>query len=484
MPKRPFPVGFIFIALATLSLLVIFGIRGPEGRHPNSAIPKPKEGVPFLYVETATPAILSSILQAAFALDRVGSDGRESLPFIRRILENSEEAAALITLEGRALQLQLSARSSRDALYPITENSGRSDSLSTVAGPPTYKAKGGIVMFTTIAERIADMERAQDDPSLSFKSATELDRTAPNRLLLSDGGFLSGTGSIEGLPTTKGALLLSAGWREEADGGIMEWKIHGLSSILPPSVLQSLEMVEWGTNISFPEPLVAALGFNIPSLHDGSFIRQNYDDLLEPLVAYRRWVDEIFPGPCVLSLSGRSKFLVFSLPGFLIELPGRGARGMDFVDYLWNKEWKSLVPGVEKLEGFKSGGTAVIPFSILAAANSDTVRLGLIDRDALKQEKFHPIGHYAPSLAELEEAIFWGYIDLEKFAVAMRTLSMTGRMAGKIGMNVKASASSILMITDLLEGLGTVALLMTGPGEGMLEWARPAITGAGKHGGR
>lgn len=484
MLKRSFPVGFIFLVLVTLSVLVLFGIRGPEGRHPKSAIPRPKEGVPFLYVETADSATLSSILQAAFALDRGGSFGRESLPLIRRILENSCEAAALITLEGRALQLQLSARSSRDALYPITENSGRGESLSPVAGSPAYKVRGGIVLFATAAERIADMDRALDDPSLSFKSATELDRTAPNRLLLSDGGFISSTGSIEGLPTTKGALLLSAGWREESDGGIMEWKIHGLSSILPPSVLQSLERANWGTDISFPEPLVAALGVNFPTLPEGRFIRENYDGLLEPLAAYRRWIDEIFPGPCVFSLSGRSKFLVFSLPGFLMELPGRGTKGMEFVDYLWNKEWKSLVPGVEKLEGFQSGGTAVIPFSILAAANSDTLRLGLIDREALKQERFHPIGHYAPGLANLDEAISWGYVDLEKFAVAMRTLSMTGRMAGKIGMNIKSGASSILTVTDLLEGLGTVALLMTGPGEGMLEWARPDGTRAGKHGRR
>lgn len=471
MMKKPTPIRLTSLILAVASVVLLYAVQGPEGRRPASAIPRPKEGTPFLYFETANASSLPDLLKAAAAF-RWEDDDR--LRRLSALLNNSREAAGLITVEKNLFHLQLAVKMSRDFEGPPM------DSDTDLAAPYLYggdeaplycDAKGGITMFATRYDKLQEMGRILDDRSRTFKNAPELDRRSSNRLLISDGGYLSGIASIQGLPASKGTVYLSAAWHEGSRGGGIKWKIYGLSGVLPQGVLKRFKKASWCGEICFPEPLVAAIGVNIPELPDSSGL-MNAEGLLSPFGASVEKIGKMLPGPCVLSLSGRSKFLVFSLPGLLMELPGRGQGGMDFIDQFWRTERGNLVPEVEKLEGFPSGGTSLIPFSILAAANPQTVRLGLIDRDALKSDNHHHIGYYAPSLSGLKEAFLWGYVDLEKFDTALKALLRTGRVAGKMGMDIKMSATSLLMITDLLEGVKSIVMLMTGPGEGMLEWTR------------
>ena len=75
------------------------------------------------------------------------------------------------------------------------------------------------------------LERQAEPIDIAWK----LERRWPNHIFFSDGGFFSGIASMEGLPAAKENLLVTAAWRDEDDGGRMEWHLEGLDTIFPPS---------------------------------------------------------------------------------------------------------------------------------------------------------------------------------------------------------------------------------------------------------
>jgi len=490
MRKGLISSGVLIAAFFLLIIMALYGDRGPEGRHPFSAIPEPANGALFLYFEGKNTEEFLPLSRTAAKIGGRRTRAFKALSVLSPLFESAGETAALLTWEGNSVHFFMSAKLQQETTHALAEGrfpreaAGKLRDISlheTSPGlfvvqrngmplPLHFGVRGGISLFASSQEKVERMIVALEKQTHSIDNFRKIEQRWPNHILFSDGGLLSGVASMEGLPATKGNLIISAAWRKEASEGRMEWRIEGLSEIFPPSFVEGLRSVRLDDGHSFPEPLVAAAGFNIPDGISAFFDHERFGNLREHWDNGDKLFREVLPGPCILSLCGSSKFLVFSLPGILLGLPERGWRGEAFVDRFWKREWSALVPGIEKIDAFPMGGTTAIPFSILAAANFRILQLGLIDRDALRHERFRPLREYAPTLENRENVFFWAYLDIPKIASALQNLAKTGRMAEKMGKNLRMSPNALFQAAKALEGLGTLTVVMPVPGEGFLEW--------------
>ena len=492
MRKGGVSPGVLLAGVVLFLITALYGGRGPEGRHPSDALPLPAEGTLFLHYEGTKASGLSPLLKAMATVGGERAPTLDALFFVPPLFLNAGETAALLAWEENALHFYMAARLPKEHTQAISEGvfpKGIAPTLTGVSlqevSPGIFGVRrknedlslfisvnGGITLFASSPEKMSRMALTLERQAEPIDIAWKLERRWPNHIFFSDGGFFSGIASMEGLPAAKENLLVTAAWRDEDDGGRMEWHLEGLDTIFPPSLLKEFRKAHWGGRYTFPEPLVAAVGFTIPErfaafLEDGRMseafgLWENADELIKGLLA----------GPCILSLCGSSKFLVYSLPGVLLQLPERGREGETFAEAFWKKEWSSLVPGVEKLDGFPVGGTTAIPFSIVAAANFRMLQLGLIDRDALRHERFRSIYDYAPLLSDIENAFFWSYLDIPKIASALQDLAKIGQVAAKMGKNLRVSPNALFQAADALKEMGGVTIVMPAPEEGFLEWRK------------
>lgn len=491
--------GILIAGLVFLFITVLYAGRGPEGRHPAEALPRPVEGTLFLYYEGTSVSGFSPLLKATMEIGGKRSSALDALSVVAPFFENNGETAVLLAWEENALHLYMAARLPVEytkAIYEGVIPKGIKPTLNGVVlqevSPGIFVVRrgneelplfisinGGITLFASSPEKMNRMALTLERQAESIDIAWQLEQRWPNHLIFSDGGLFSGVASMEGLPAAKESLLVTAAWRNDSDGGRMKWNLDGLDSIFPPSLLKELRDAYWRGGYSFPEPLVAAAGFTIPDRFS-DFLNAGVSEVLGQSGNEDELTKRLLAGPCILSLCGSSKFLVYSLPGILLQLPERGKEGEQFIEAFWKKEWSALVPGVEKIDGFPVGGTTAIPFSIVAAANFRMLQLGLIDRDALRHERFRPFEDYASMLLENENAFFWSYLDIPKIASALQDLAKIGQVAAKMGKNLHVSPNTLFRAAETLKEMGVVRIVMPSPEEGCLEWRKSKDAGKAK----
>ncbi len=481
--------GLVFAVTSIVIAYTVYNALGPEGSRMSSFIPSPPEDAPFLYLEhSAASAVLPVVGAAADVLAERGVPS-DWVSLLTPMLDEAGETAALLTYSKFGVHLHLAARIRTGAGSPSANvlqelaDSRQGDSpalvrteddevfaLTTESGGDGLFvcADRGVVMVSSTCDGLRRMGLALRKMLEPIEPPPSRGRTWPGRILLSDGGLISSLASIEGLPVEKERVTVSAAWRERAGGGEMRWIIDGLPEVFRGQLDSPLDE-DLGANCEFPEPLVAAAGFILPETLFKTWKTSNAAVFLqERLGDSFNYLEELIPGPCVLSLCGTGKFLLFSIPGILLELPGRGVKGMEFADQFWTGYLGSQVPMVEKAPGYPSGGASSIPFSILAAANPGVLKLGLIEGEALKPGRTRPLCDYAGELEDVRGAFFWAFLDVEQALFAMRGLARTIKDAGKVVTGLESG--SITRASRLLESLGTLTLVMPTPAGGRLEW--------------
>ena len=490
-------------ALALAAMLFSLAGSVPEGKKLPAAIPLPGEGVPFLFIEARGDSF-SSLPPTSLP----GESGKAA-PVLRGLrslfpfLAKAEETAVLFSLkEGRPFVdgvLRFGGDESESiagGVVPETWNSplragevsGDIPGLFELKGGPSplfplyFCGRDGVTLVGSAPERVHAMIALLEKGTGGINVSWSVEKRWPNHFLFFDGGLASHFASEEGIPVEPGGISVTAAWRGDRSGGRLKWETDGLEIFSSPGMPAKISPVTWDDRFLAPEPFIASFGISLPEIPAPLFRKAGAGEwsLSETVGIGGKELNELSAGPVMASLAGTGKLLVFSLPGILFQLPGRGSAGTDFANSFWNREWSSLVPAVEKLEGFPEGGTASIPFSIVCAGNQEMLRIGVIDRDHLKPEKKKKITDFVPLMKEGKRAVFWAFLDGPALAEAIRSLARTGKIVEKMGRSAGVNMKTVLRASEVLEKAGTLTVIMPSPGEGILEWTKSPSSAEGK----
>lgn len=495
-------VAFLGI-LALAAMLFTLAGSVPEGKRLPAAIPLPGEGVPFLFMETRGNTF------ASFPSASLPGEPGKTAPVLRGLrslipfLAKTEEAAVLFSLERGRLILDgvlrfSGAESESLAGGSVPENWKSTLTAAEVSGdiPGLFELKGGpaplfplyfcgregVTLVGATPERVKAMIALFEKGTGGMNISWSVEKRWPNHFVFFDGGLVSHFASEEGIPVEPGGLSVTAAWRGDQSGGRLKWEAEGLEALFRRGVLSKIAPVTWDDRFLAPEPFIASFGVSLPETPVPLFRKTGAGEwsLSEIAGIGGKEIDELLPGPVMATIGGSGKLLVFSLPGILFQLPERGTAGTDFARSFWSREWSSLVPAVEKLEGFSEGGTAFIPFSIVCAANTEMLRIGVIDREHLKTEKKRKITDFVPLMRQGKRAVFWAFLDGPALAEAIRNLAKTGKIVEKMGRSAGVNMKTILRTSEVLEKTGVLTVVMPSPGEGVLEWRKSPSSAEGK----
>ena len=485
MGRRIFLAGILFLLSLTSALIFI----GQKEAGLPAVIPAPDEGIPFLFFEGSGDAF--GAMRHPFLADekKTGSLGR-SLDRLLPLLNGAEEVAALfsarlgrIDFDGVARFKDKDSGGWREApqwaeLQPASgETEGPVPGLFKLEGPaplfPLYFAKAkDLIMIGSSPEKVSLMVEALEKGEGGMAIPWELERKWPNHFYLYDGGIVSRFLSKFWPKVRPGGLSLTGAWRLSDSGGRLRWSAEGGEELFPDHLPGGLEPVGWEGDYLALEPFIASFGINLPPL-PAPFIEEeglNRYGIGEILGLRGRDLEDISGGPLTASLSGRGKLLIFPLPGVLLQLSGRGAAGEAFARSFWRKDWTSLVPGVEKIKGFPAGGVAAIPFSILCAANYRMLRLGIVDGDVFRQKNSQTIADMVPLLKETGRSLFWAYVDGPALGRTITSLLEIDAIAGKIGRGLGINKKTASRVSEELEKMGALTVVIPSLGEGILQW--------------
>ena len=489
MGRRGFLAAVIFL-LGLVSALVLSVRKGP-GLPP--VIPAPGEGIPFLFFEGQGKSF-DGMRQPLLSLGKKAGGLGLSLDRLFPLLAGADEVAALFTAGAEGISfngvLRFGEKGSPNGewrrapewaeLHPAEEEGPNPvPGLFVLKGPPPlfplYFAKAkDLVMIGSSPGKIRAMTATLEKGEGGMAISWGLERRWPNHFYLYDGGMVSRLLS-KVLPGVRaGRLSLTGAWRFSERGGRLKWSAEGAEALFPGLPLDGLEPVKWDGGYLALDPFIASFGINLPYLSP-AFIEERGLDLLglKEAAGFRgREIAEISAGPVVGSLCGRGKLLIFPLPGVLFQLPGRGEAGEAFARSFWKKEWTSLVPEIEKTNGFTEGGAASIPFSIVCEANRHMLRMGIVDGDLLKYGEKKTIAGVVPLLKESGRSLFWAYADGPAVAGAMESLLQTDSIAGKAARGMGINLKTASRVWSELEKIGIFTVILPSLGEGTLEWEK------------
>ena len=77
-----------------------------------------------------------------------------------------------------------------------------------------------------------------------------------------------------------------------------------------------------------PEPLMLAGGLNVPDVAHMDIEQDLTERDSRGISLFFEEILELLKGPLCVTVGGSSKFIFFSLPGILLQLPDRGVAGV------------------------------------------------------------------------------------------------------------------------------------------------------------
>lgn len=485
-------------ALALAAMLLTLARSVPEGQRLPAVIPAPDDGIPFLFLETRGKSD---------AVASLPDDSQNMAPVLRGLrslspfLAKAEETAVLFSLDGGRLIIDGVLRFSGDESESMVrgvvpeawssplkaaEVSGDISGLFELKGGPSplfplyFCGRNGVTLLGATPGRVKAMAAFLEKGTGGMSISWPVEKRWPNHFLFNDGGIVSHVASEEGIPVGPGGISVTAAWKRDRTGGRLKWEAEGFEALFSRSLPEKIAPVKWDDRFLAPEPFIASFGISLPRIPGAVFKKAGAGEwsIPETVGLGEKELDELSPGPVMASLGGTGKLFVFSLPGILFQLPGRGTAGTSFAASFWNREWSSLVPVVEKVEGFPEGGSASIPFSIVCAANSGMLRFGVIDGDNLKSDK--KIADFVPLVREEKRAVFWAFLDGPALAEAIRSLARTGKIVEKMGRGSGVNMKSVLRASETLEKTGILSVVMPSLEEGIIEWKKCPSSVKGK----
>jgi hypothetical protein len=313
---------------------------------------------------------------------------------------------------------------------------------------------------------IAKMRNALEDPGARLDVRWTVETGWPGHLYLHDGGVLAASAAMQGRNVGDDPVRLEAAWRKTGDDGLLAWTVSGIEGWIPDIIQESLAGYGWQEEFFIPDPLIAAAGFNLPA--EFSTMPEIKSELLqvsEALGVEIQLLGKILEGPLFLAFGGQSRFLVVNLPGFLVEIPGRGAAGEKFIEGLWNRHWMRLSLTPKPLPGLETGGTLAVPLTVVGAASEELALLGAMEESGLKKRV--PIR----DVVDLpESALAWMYLDFPRAADSLENIARAGSLAQRVGLSGGEDLEDIALAAEELRKFGRILMVMEDYRKGRIRW--------------
>ena len=477
--------GAIFTAILSAAAVMFFLGHVPEDRDIYSAIPQPDENKPYIFILGEGKSFSLDAGDILFKQMGKTIPYRNELASLSPLLSKSDSGALLIRIEDKDLKLSGSIRfnfndhqvlSSGEiprewvALEGYVLKKSEDDFFQLFSPgssePLLMQKNGGMMLISDSVSGIDEMIAilAGDLENIKFERKDKY----PNHVMMNDGGLLSQIGALYGLQVKPGKVVVKADWIDVEGSGELEWKISGLDEIIPQQILQKIQSRKWKEYLLFPSPNIFAAGVNIPTIDENDYHILGLEKWQEDLGISPDRFREIISGPIVLNISGKSKFLLFSFPGLILQLIGRGQSGLDFVDLFWSRRWGTFRPSVDLIEGYEMGGSSSLPLSLVAAANNDLAVMGFMEKELLEKKEKPSV---ALSIMEKDDrSVLWFFLDGPGLSKAFESLITASSLAEKMGSPMADRTRVIMESSSKLEKMGKISFVMKSLEKGRIRW--------------
>ena len=320
------------------------------------------------------------------------------------------------------------------AIQPAGQDDIWTLSAANLSVPLLFKVNKKVVCIAAASEDINAFIAVASDQKKGFHRKWTVEPSWKNHMLISEGGLL-GERSEEGhsleplvfevstktMPTVARKEENTASGDIEAEIlGEARWRVFGMKERLGSAFLNELKPFDWSAqDVSIPNPALVAMGVSIPSLPSKRSLWPLPLQLLaeqgDKMGLKNQEVKELLTGPLVAAVAGKTRILWFTLPGLVLDLSGRGELGFRLVDAFWKTVFMGAIP--TPMDGFIQGGVTDLPFSLVAAARSDKVLIGLMDPE---NERDHQL---AQLVAKKTESIGWVFLDLPRLGDSLNDMT-------------------------------------------------------------
>ena len=493
MRKGLFFWGGFILCFAIIGLAIFFMGKQPEQRAITEPIPIPEPSAPYVYLEGK-----GDVFDFDLPEELVKETG-QARPFLLAVqgfspvLSYSQQGASLITWEsnqphlyGSALFSLATTQSLEKGEFPqewkeieeqisITKEEDGSVVLMGSSGmPPLYvHIDGGLTLLSTSREGLNLMKEVLNNTKDKLDMSWKVSADWASHFRFYDGGIFSQLLSLDGVEVSLVPFTFDAAWNENEEKGELRWKTTGIEGVIPAPILERLSPIRWDNRIVVPEPLMLAGGLNVPDVAHMDIEQDLTEEIPEGFPFSSEEILELLKGPLCVTVGGSSKFIFFSLPGILLQLPDRGVAGVKLVNEFWSQEWRVLVPSIQGLEGFHAGGTSDVPLTVVGAAREDLAIFGVMQKDEIQVEK--KISSTVPALKNNSEAFAWLYAHGARLADAFDVVARASAMAGKLGSDIGVNVEELARGAEKIRNIGEISLVMPSINEGYIRWTAPEL---------
>src|SRR6056297_2934684 len=432
----------IFLSILIAAILLIFLGHEPEERDLARVIPRPSGDFPYIFILADGNSFNYPMSQDFFETSNQEGFSLDPLKAIAPIASKADKAAVLMDFAEGETTIMASIKLPFEDLKNLSEGNI----------PEEW-------------DEVKDLDIQRDENDVVYLSPSVISSPV---FLKRDGGIISQVSTLYGIPANPGEVSIYCGWDHSKETGKMEWKSEGIKKVLPESYLNALNPVKWDFDAVVPEPVLFAAGINIPELKDRIYdldlseIGNDFDISSKDIV-------ELSKGPTLFTVSGRSKFLLFSLPGLSLQFLDRGDAGRKLVRRFWTNKWSAFTPSINPVEGFDTGGSITMPMSLAGVANNDIAVLAFLESSYLEAKD---LSSTIPLLNKATKSLFWAVIDGPGLSLALEKVSQAGVLAEKMGTDLGNRASDIEKLALKLREIGRISVLVTDVGSGLLTWNR------------
>ena len=270
----------------------------------------------------------------------------------------------------------------------------------------------------------------------------------------SDGGVLRSwmTGSA---PNPKEALELEAAWVSSPDTRMTraDWRLWGAEHFIPKNFLNGLQKDDWSrADLFMPDPLVLSFGITLPdpgiSMPNMPPPLKYLADQLNDMGLRRSEIQTLLTGRTAFSIGGRTQVLWFDLPGFTLDIPGRGEVAYKMIEKFWSEKFFGVEP--DPVEGFERGGLTNLPFTVLAAANAERALISLVAPDAEQNYEARE------TLSSVTDAVAWIYLDFPLLGVSLADIPALNSMLYEDDEETPLDEESANSLKNAMAALGRV----------------------------